>query len=334
MIFGFTKQSRRLFTALLFVMFVCTGIPGLALAATGAPRVMNYQGRLMQPDGTLLGGGGTDYCFKFSFYDDATVGGGDNKLWPTGSPSTMTVVVKSGVFNVGIGDTVAGGDTLDYNFEDTDTVYLNVEVADKVGATCAAGDGAESYETLTPRQRIFSSGYAINSNTVGGRTAAQLIAAGFSTTSADYYAHSSSTLVKTYANNTFTGTNIFTGTASTSNLVVSNGFTFGSISGILKSTLGVIAAALVDLANDVTGILPVGNGGTGTSTTPTFGKLLVGNALGGYDLIATSSLGINAGVWGNITGTLSAQTDLQSALDDKLALSSWYATTTDGLAEG
>ncbi|MBP6868954.1 MAG: hypothetical protein KBC16_02490, partial [Candidatus Pacebacteria bacterium] len=39
-------------------------------------------------------------------------------------------------------------------------------------------------------------------------------------------------------------------------------------------------------------------------------------------------------VWGNVTGTLSDQTDLQSALDAKLSLTSWYATTTDGLDEG
>ena len=43
---------------------------------------------------------------------------------------------------------------------------------------------------------------------------------------------------------------------------------------------------MLSLSTQVTGTLPVGNGGTGTSTTPTYGKLLVGNASGGYDIIA------------------------------------------------
>ena len=83
--------------------------------------------------------------------------------------------------------------------------------------------------------------------------------------------------------------------------------------------------------------LPIASGGTGTTTAPTYGKMLVGNAIGGYDLLATSSLGISGGgggTWGTITGTLSNQTDLQNALDAKLSLASWYATTTDALAQG
>jgi len=35
-----------------------------------------------------------------------------------------------------------------------------------------------------------------------------------------------------------------------------------------------------------------GGGGTGTSTVPTYGKMLVGNAGGTYTLTATSTLGI------------------------------------------
>jgi hypothetical protein len=38
--------------------------------------------------------------------------------------------------------------------------------------------------------------------------------------------------------------------------------------------------------------------------------------------------------WGSITGTLSSQSDLLAALDAKFGLSAWYATTTDGLAQG
>lgn len=58
-------------------------------------------------------------------------------------------------------------------------------------------------------------------------------------------------------------------------------------------------------------------GGTGTSTPPLQGQILLGNNHGTYDVVATSSLGISSGstAWGGITGILSNQTDLQSALN-------------------
>lgn len=79
-----------------------------------------------------------------------------------------------------------------------------------------------------------------------------------------------------------------------------------------------------------------------SSTVPHIGGSVYGDILywtgNSWGHMATSTLGIASGggspSWGTITGTLSNQTDLQNALDTKLALSSWYATTTNGLAEG
>ena len=170
----------------LILSIISAPFTNVSFAATGVPKILNYQGRLLSSTGTLLGGVGTEYCFKFSFYDSPTVGAG-TKLWPASAASPMTAVVRNGVFTVGIGDTNAGGDVLDYDFQTTDSTYINVEVATKVGPTCAAGDGAESFENLSPRQRINSSGYAINSGTVGGYTATQLLSQSFATTSADYW---------------------------------------------------------------------------------------------------------------------------------------------------
>jgi len=370
------SQSVRAL-AILLVAFLL--LPQFSYAASGVPKILNYQGRLMDSSGVLLGGSGTQYCFKFSFYDNANVGSG-TKLWPSNSPSTMTVTVTNGVFNVGIGDTSVGGDTLDYNFQDNDSVYLNVDVAAKVGPTCAPGDGAETYETLGPRQRIYSSGFAINASTLEGYSAAQILAQAFSTTSADsfitqrnffstssadffasqrnffstssadyyvsqnnffstssadyhianydkgfffsttsadayvaqrnffstssvdfwasginffstssanFFVDSSSTVVKTYMDNVFGGMQTFAN-ASTTNFSASyasstQGFfgslSVGSLTGVVRAVAGAITTGLVNLASDVTGVLPVANGGTGW-TNVAAGAILYGNGAG------------------------------------------------------
>ncbi|HEX7651125.1 MAG TPA: helix-turn-helix domain-containing protein, partial [Candidatus Paceibacterota bacterium] len=90
------------------------------------------------------------------------------------------------------------------------------------------------------------------------------------------------------------------------------------------------------------GVLGIANGGTGTSTAPGANKLLLSDATGHWQYVATSSLGITSAAWGNITGSLANQTDLQNALNAKLDATAFggqfysyfHATTTDALAEG
>lgn len=56
----------------------------------------------------------------------------------------------------------------------------------------------------------------------------------------------------------------------------------------------------------LSGTVGVGSGGTGTTTSPSYGQVLLGNASGGYDLVATSSLGISGG--GSGSGTVESGT--------------------------
>lgn len=333
------RTAHRI-TIIIAAFLVVADFPAYAFAAPGVPKILNYQGRLMDSSGTLLGGAGTQFCFKFSLYDDPAVGNG-SKVWPTGSPSTMTISVRSGVFNAGVGDVSQGGDTLDFNFQDNDTVYLNVEVASKVGATCAPGDGAESFETLSPRQRIMASGFAINASTLAGFSASQaatgnqipvlnsgnlvlggqifsagfssytnILVGGVSTTTIQGSTSGTSTIqgfinvagvnsTSTFSGSVRVASNLeVSGTASTSNLTVSTGFTFGTVSGVLKAVAGAVAAALVDLASDVTGILGVSNGGTGWANVAS-GAILFGN---GSSALATTTQGVGGQVLAYLNG--------------------------------
>ncbi|MDE1941453.1 MAG: hypothetical protein KGI66_05005, partial [Patescibacteria group bacterium] len=76
--------------------------------------------------------------------------------------------------------------------------------------------------------------------------------------------------------------------ASTTALTVSgtNGLTLGSLNGPLQAVNGAVSASST---------ISVAYGGTGLSTSPTYGQILVGNSSGGYALTATSSLGLPNG---------------------------------------
>ena len=163
-----TARFGRFFVACMFLTISLTFIVSstvpfrFAQAVTGVPEILSYQGRLTDDDGDLLGGSGTDYVFRFSIWDNSTVGSG-TRLWPSATPGNATTTVTEGVFNINIGDTTNGTDALTYNFEDNDTVYLQVEVS----------SNGTTFETLSPRQQITSSGFAINANTVRGFVPAQ-----------------------------------------------------------------------------------------------------------------------------------------------------------------
>lgn len=68
--------------------------------------------------------------------------------------------------------------------------------------------------------------------------------------------------------------------------------TVGTLTGVLVATNGSVSA---------TSSLSIEQGGTGVTTSPTYGQLLVGNGLGGYTLTATSSLGVTTSAGGSDT---------------------------------
>ncbi len=143
-------------------------------------------------------------------------------------------------------------------------------------------------------------------------------------------------VVPNTTSSSFTATSSSATSTFAGSVTVSGNVAIGGLSGILRAVAGVITNTLVNLSSDVTGVLSIINGGTGISSAPSYGQVLVGNGSGGYTLTSTSSLGVAASgaVWGSIVGSIASQADLQSALGAKLGLAAWYATTTDALAQG
>ena len=93
---------------------------------------------------------------------------------------------------------------------------------------------------------------------------------GFATTSAAYFVSSSTTIPKTYAANIFTNTNTFGGSS-----IFNGALTLGSLNGPLQANGGVVSA---------TTSIGIGYGGTGLTSAPAYGQLLLGQSNGTYAL--------------------------------------------------
>ncbi len=161
-----TKHRNRIaIGALLCVQAVLTLVLSVSLAARliwpestnaalGVPMQIAYEGRLTDSSGNALGGTGSPYCVRFSIYDAPS---GGNKLWPGSTPTNTVATSTDGVFTSVIGQ----ADTLSssvFDFSTTSTAYLQVDVYNVSSATCTGG----SFESMTPRQQILSSGYAMS----------------------------------------------------------------------------------------------------------------------------------------------------------------------------
>src|SRR3989344_6973692 len=153
----YQKFLRQLMAILVVLSFVFYFSIFLNDTNAAVPQILSFQGRLTDTSGNLLGGSGTNYYFKFDIYPASS---GGSSSWSSGG-TAITIKVTQGVFNTLLGDTSAGYSALNLDF-DSPNYYLEVRVDDN--------SDFSSPETLSPRQRIVASGFAINAETVhGGR---------------------------------------------------------------------------------------------------------------------------------------------------------------------
>src|SRR3989339_441447 len=270
--------SKKVFSSFVFFLILILLAPVNASATAGVPKIINFQGRLMNSSGALLGGpSGTDYCYKFSIYDAVSAG---SKIWPSGSPSTMTILTREGVFDAQIGG--AGGDTLDLPFTD-DQAFVQAEVATKVGASCTTGDD-EVFETMSPRQQIVSSAFAISAGTVitNANLTGAITSVGNATSLGSF---SSSNLLTALTDKTGTGVAVF-GTAPTFTTNITTPLVLGGSATTQDLTLQT-TSGVGDTGADMH-FLVGNNGGTEAMTILNTGNVGIGTT----DLDGTPAIGI------------------------------------------
>jgi hypothetical protein len=176
-----------LFIAVLFFYFHAAPVH-----ATGGLNELNYQGRLLNAQGAIVPDG--LYNMEFKIYSGGTgcVSGGSSPcggtlLWTEDwTTSTAQVTVKNGYFSVSLGANNPFGTSINWN---TSTLWLSVNIGG-TGST-PSWDGE-----MTPFQLLTSSPYAMNSGELGGLA--------------------SSSFGQLSANQTWTGSNVFEPTSSTS----------------------------------------------------------------------------------------------------------------------
>jgi hypothetical protein len=144
-----TLAIRLILASLTFA----TWIAG-ALGAATPPALLNYQGVLRDASDKPRNG---TFDMTFHFFDAPVAG---NELLVDTHTGSGGVVVTNGLFNVSLGGGVLspGSGVVFYRiledvFHNVDTVYLEVQIGS---------------ETLTPRTRVVSAGYALNAGALGG----------------------------------------------------------------------------------------------------------------------------------------------------------------------
>ena len=140
----------------IFLLLMILVLAGIFTLAQSAPPRINYQGVLRDSSGTPIDG---NVNMTFLFYDDPS---GGTMLWEEiydNGAHPAPVDVSGGLFSVSLGDAVHRGGG-------SESVFLDV-FANRSDVYLAVRVGADS--EMTPRIKVVSSAYALNSARLEGR---------------------------------------------------------------------------------------------------------------------------------------------------------------------
>lgn len=320
-------------------------IPALPVLATaGINEQINFQGKVVNSDGTNVANG--DYSFEFNIY---TASSGGVAVWT----ESKTLTVTDGIFRTNLGSSTTLPGSVDFN---TDNIYLGItfdgdgEMSPRVQFTAVpqafnsdALDGVDGGSFLrSDASDSFTSGtLTFNDSTVlaigtgndlqmthDGTNSTITSATGnltilnSNTTGVTIAKLGTATSATSFQIQDSSSTALFTvdgaGTLTISDFTTNGGLLYTNGSGVVAQTgAGTANTVLhggttptygaVDLAADVTGTLPVDNGGTG-QTSYTNGQILIGNTTGNTLTKATITGTANQVVVTNGAGSITLST--------------------------
>lgn len=298
----------------------------IAQAAAGINKQVNFQGKVVNTDGTNVSN--ASYTFLFCLYTTAspstacTSGANNDAVWR----ESKSITVTDGVFQTALGDTTALPGSVDFN---TDNIYLGVNF--------------NANGQMSPLIRFTAVPYAFNADKIHGlsvtdTTGTLTIPNGKTISFADAFTTSgafpltltsSATTNATLPSGTITLADLATTQTLTNKTIGSTGLIFaGAATDITTGTnedLTLVAngTGIINL-NDATTILGTTLiNSTGTATTT------IGNSTGTFAL--TSNGGLNVTTGGALTGVASLDTINVSSTALTFAGTGTIASTTNGL---
>jgi hypothetical protein len=170
-------RFKRIRLVTLFLML--TGVTSLVLLAAPAekaaatnPNLINFQGKVVNSDGTNVTDG--NYNFSFVLFDDPTTGTESDGVHDKWHELSKSVTVTNGIFQTELGSATSLPD-----FSANSALYLAIKFN---GDTSGSNGGY-----MSPRVHLDSVPYALNSDKLGGISASGFIQNGTSTQSSSNF---------------------------------------------------------------------------------------------------------------------------------------------------
>lgn len=259
-------MKRAVYIFLIFILCQFSLFAKTSFAATGINKQINFQGKVVNANGTNVTNG--NYDFVFSIYTVATAG---TAVWTETRTAANQVAVTDGIFRVSLGSITALPGSIDFN---TDNIYLGINFN---------SDGE-----MTPRVQFTAVPQAFNALKVAGLTVTDTTGTFTLAAAKTLTVNNTLTFAGTDSTTiTFQGTDTYVGRATTDTLtnktIGSTGLTFSGaatdidtaaseglvIQGRAASTIQTTAGNITiqPAGTSTTANVQVGAGGAG-STTP------------------------------------------------------------------